>query len=82
MFICLLFIFLAAADAAPLAFMVHRLDRDTSGVQIVAKTKAAAAAFMKVRLKELEIDHEWRTSDHRQFFALSWDSAPTSGIAT
>jgi hypothetical protein len=55
--------------------MVHRLDRDTSGVQIAAKTKAAAAAFMKVRPEELEIDHEWGTIVGS--FALSWKSAPT-----
>jgi len=33
----------------PRPFLVHRLDRDTSGVILVAKTKAAAAAFPKVK---------------------------------
>ncbi|GAQ78573.1 hypothetical protein KFL_000150270 [Klebsormidium nitens] len=60
----------AAEALEALAYMVHRLDRDTSGVQIVAKSKHAAAAFMKlfadrqVRKTYLALGHgtppDWR----------------------
>ena len=36
---------LLAEKISPRPFLVHRLDRDTSGVILVAKTKAAAAEF-------------------------------------
>ena len=36
----------------PRPFLVHRLDRDTSGIILVAKTKEAAVLFPKVRAEK------------------------------
>jgi len=36
----------------PRPFLVHRLDRDTSGIILVAKTKEAAALFPKVLIEK------------------------------
>jgi len=36
----------------PRPFLVHRLDRDTSGIILVAKTKEAAAHFPKARIEK------------------------------
>jgi 23S rRNA pseudouridine955/2504/2580 synthase len=38
----------ASAEDAPRPLLVHRLDKDTSGLVLVAKTKAAATAFSRL----------------------------------
>jgi len=42
--------FILAEKIKPRPFLVHRLDRDTSGVIFVAKTKEAAALFPKAMI--------------------------------
>ncbi|MDE2566502.1 MAG: RluA family pseudouridine synthase [Burkholderiales bacterium] len=60
----------AAAAALPRAGIVHRLDKDTSGVMMVGKTLAAVTALVRdIAAREV----------HRRYLALAWGlPAPAS----
>jgi 23S rRNA pseudouridine955/2504/2580 synthase len=53
---------LLAAEYVPRPLLVHRLDRDTSGIILVAKTKEAAALFSGIFARR---DSTLRKDDHR-----------------
>ncbi|MGQ3052481.1 MAG: RluA family pseudouridine synthase [Roseateles sp.] len=53
----------AAAATLPRGGIVHRLDKDTSGVMVVGKTLAAVTALMR-QISAREV--------HREYLALAW----------
>lgn len=55
----------------PRAGIVHRLDKDTSGLLVVAKTLQAQTHLVR-QLQERSV--------HRQYLALVWGSPPAKGV--
>jgi 23S rRNA pseudouridine1911/1915/1917 synthase len=59
----------AAAAALPRAGIVHRLDKDTSGLMLVGKTLAAVTALVRA-IAERRV--------HRRYLALAWGEVPAA----
>ncbi len=59
----------AGAARLPRAGIVHRLDKDTSGLMVVAKTLPACTALVRaIAAREV----------HRQYWAIAWGEAPAA----
>ncbi|MFO1269407.1 MAG: RluA family pseudouridine synthase [Rubrivivax sp.] len=59
----------AGAAALPRAGIVHRLDKDTSGLMLVGKTLAAVTALVR----DIAARHV-----HRSYLALAWGEVPAA----
>jgi len=61
----------AAAATLPRAGIVHRLDKDTSGLMVVGKTLEAVTALVRM-IAAREV--------HREYLALAWGSVPEEAV--